>query len=115
MSLSKMGHSASQETREKMSEAAKRRGISAETREKMGLARRGRKVSPETRKKLSGENSSSAKLTLEQVREIREKCIKEAFYRGLQAKLAREYGVSKTIICDIVHNRVWKFSLTDTI
>ena len=52
----------------------------------------------------SGENSSNAKLTNEQARQIRE------LHRSgiMQVELAQRFGVCKQTICDIVRNKKYK-------
>ncbi|HPC92130.1 MAG TPA: NUMOD3 domain-containing DNA-binding protein [Myxococcota bacterium] len=63
----------------------------------------GRIFSPETIEKLSGENNSSAKLTWEQVREIR-----LLHSQGKSAySLAKIYPVSRVAIRCIVNRRTW--------
>ena len=52
-----------------------------------------------------GENQNTAKLTEEQVLEIRAKHVPKY---GANAQLAREYGVSKENIAAIVNRRTWK-------
>lgn len=58
-------------------------------------------------KKRSGrrEDHSQAKLTFDQVREIRQK------YRSMkisQRGLAKQYGVDQALICKIIQNKLWK-------
>ncbi len=53
---------------------------------------------------LKGERNPTSKLTLEQVREIRER-----YARGEnQRALGREFGVSKSLIGNIVRGEAWK-------
>jgi group I intron endonuclease len=84
---------------------------SAETRKRMSQAQTGKKFSDEHRQKLSevskilcsGEGNPAAKLTADQVREIRSlisiKTTKE---------LAAEYGVSVSSILQIKNRKTWK-------
>ena len=69
----------------------------------------GRKHSSETNKKMSavasGEKNHFAKLTWNQVKEIRKKYIP---IRGKQAELAQEYRLSSSCISNIVTNKIWK-------
>ena len=72
----------------------------------------GIKSSEETKKKISknhadfsGENSHVAKLTWEQVREIRRRYKEEKIF---QSQLALEYGVKQMQISRIILNKVWK-------
>lgn len=55
--------------------------------------------------RLTGESNPAAKLTWEQVREIR------TIYtgaRGQQSTLAKRYGVHRKTIVDIIDNKIWK-------
>jgi hypothetical protein len=54
-----------------------------------------------------GSQRKSAKLTLEQVQEIRRLYKRGSFEFGGYA-LARRYGVGHSTVWDIVHNRKWK-------
>ena len=54
-----------------------------------------------------GDNHPRSKLTVEKVREIREKYIPHSKKYGIKA-LAKEYGVSKSTIENVVYNQVWK-------
>jgi len=56
-------------------------------------------------KPIKGEKNSRSKLTIEQVIEIREKYKTGQFS---QRKLAKEYGISRSLICFIVNNKNWK-------
>jgi hypothetical protein len=52
-----------------------------------------------------GASAHNAKLTDDQVRVIRQR------WRSgevLQVVLAREYGISTTVICHIIHGHLWK-------
>jgi HNH endonuclease len=53
-----------------------------------------------------GEKCVTAKLTAEQVRYIRATCPKGR--TGRQLAMAREFGVSKAVICNIVNRKLWK-------
>lgn len=52
-----------------------------------------------------GETQNNAKLTDDQVRDIRSRVISRL---GDQVKLAREFGVSKTTIGYVLQRRIWK-------
>jgi hypothetical protein len=54
-----------------------------------------------------GEANSNARLTNEQVREIRKRWAAAERNWGLQSQMARDYGVSQATIGSIVHNRSW--------
>ena len=54
-----------------------------------------------------GDNHPRSKLTVEKVREIREKYIPRSKKYGIKA-LAKEYGVSRSTIENVVYNAVWK-------
>jgi hypothetical protein len=99
-------------TREKLSRAFKGKPLSAEHRRNVGLGLLGRPCSDKTRHLIqvaqvgksrpqtTGRLNGLAKLTEEQVLEIRKR---ELPYR----KLAQKFGVSKTTICDVVKRRSW--------
>ncbi len=55
-----------------------------------------------------GEDNPQRKLTEEQVRDIRRRYHQDPEKRGVRATLAREYGVSHTLITFIVQRRMWK-------
>ena len=117
------GKTFSEEHRQKMSESKMGekhylfgKHLSEETRQKMSEAQKGERhhcfgkhPSEETKQKMSeskkGEKSSSAKLTWEQINDIREK-----YKIGdcSQYKLAKEYNVSRSCIQSVVENRSWK-------
>lgn len=54
-----------------------------------------------------GDDHPRSKLTVEKVREIREKYIPRSKKFGIKA-LAEEYGVSRSTIENVVYNQVWK-------
>lgn len=54
-----------------------------------------------------GAAAHNAKLTDDQVRAIRQRW-REDHGWGLQVAFAKLYGVSPTVICHIVHGRLWK-------
>ena len=72
------------------------KSFSREHRAKMSIAHMG--IS-------SGENNPSAKLTLFDVKEIKEKYIP---YEYPASKLAKEYSISKSAIYSIINNKTWK-------
>lgn len=53
-----------------------------------------------------GENNVSCKLTEKQVLEIRRRYIPNS--RGLVPSIAKEYGVDRSIIYDIINRKTWK-------
>lgn len=92
------------------------RVCSPETRSKIGNANRGRKRTLESinkqKKSSSGENSSSAKLTMIQVNEIRE-YIKENLVNyknkaSLYIYLSKIYNISTNAISQIYHGKTYK-------
>lgn len=52
-----------------------------------------------------GEQNGRAKLTEQQVKEIRSRPI----YRGSQSKLAKEFEVSINLISRIINRKIWKY------
>ena len=105
------GRKASEETRRKMSESQKKRVYTDEEKlqiaEKMRSINIGRHRSDETKdllRKINQENPPSAKLTPDDVREIRRKNSE-----GVSVKdLAIEYHVSYACIYNIIHRHRWK-------
>jgi hypothetical protein len=59
----------------------------------------------------AGEPRNPRKLTEEQVLEIRERWAAESGRRGLQSQMAREYGIQKATMADIVHGRSFRHLL----
>jgi hypothetical protein len=57
-----------------------------------------------------GEHCHMAKLTNQQVREIRALWISRKGEKGLGRKLAKEYGVSAPIICWVVNRKTYKYA-----
>jgi group I intron endonuclease len=110
-----LGRTASEATKERQSLAIKALAGSHmvawtdERREKLAASKRGKKVSQETREKLSkihsGESSPSAKLNWEQVVEIRRMCADKSMSQRVAAKL---FGVSQSVIWNIVNLKTWK-------
>jgi group I intron endonuclease len=108
----------SEETKKKISEAILGeknhnfgKHLMEETKKKLSEANKGKLPSEETRKKMSenhadfsGENNHSAKLTYEIVSKIREEYKKNDCS---QVYLARKYGVEKSCVWSIVHNKSW--------
>lgn len=105
------GRKASEETRRKMSESQRKRVYTDEEKqqiaEKMRTINMGRHRSDETKdllRKINQENPPSAKLTPDDVREIRRKNSE-----GVSVKdLAIEYHVSSACIYNIIHRHRWK-------
>lgn len=98
----------SQESREKI--AAKLRGqvISPETRAKISAAHKARKeAGMPVGRRAGGEDNGQSKLTEDQVREIRRRCVLGSRTSGAGA-LAREFGVSQPVISAIVARKIWK-------
>lgn len=54
---------------------------------------------------VKGHQPYATKLTLEQVREIRDRA--EPYHHGLYTKLAKEYGISRVHISNIVKGKYW--------
>jgi group I intron endonuclease len=96
-----------QEVREKLSMARRGRKLSGETRANMSVAQRKVWASSELREKQAaaqlGENNSYAKLTADDVREIR----KLLAAGVLQKEIAKRFGVSKGAITDINRGKNW--------
>lgn len=103
--------------RKRQSVAARRRGISKAQQKKMQAALRERlkrkpraKTTDETRQRMSKSHrirlkeNGGAKLNVEQVREIRAKL--DAGQLGKD--LARQYGVSPSVISDIKNGKLWQ-------
>lgn len=106
------GGSHTEATRQKLKEAQLRvtnRSHTPETREKIRKGHLGLKFSEEHRKKISlnrrGEGNVFAKLTEEQVLAIRREYVP---VRGAQTRLGEKYGVSQSIIHEIVHRKIWR-------
>ena len=84
---------------------------SAETRRKMSAALKGHVVSAETRRKISektdavGEKNGNHKLSTQDVVDIK-LALRDPYY-GLNADLARRYGVGNAIISHIKNRRAW--------
>ncbi len=108
---------ATPETREKISQAGKGRVVSDQTRAKMSRSRKGRALSsghvehvrqallrPDSGL-LRGSSNPSAKLTEDQVREMRRKYREDG--RRMNS-LAHEYGVSCTVSQQIIRRKKWK-------
>ena len=112
MSLAHKGKRKSAEHRHKIGLAHKGRKASPKTRAKMRAARKGWKPSPELtaiqREKCKGEGNGRAKLTAEQVCEIRER-----YAQGdiSLPKLAKDYPVTFSAIHRIVVGKTWKHLL----
>ncbi|MDP3987308.1 MAG: NUMOD3 domain-containing DNA-binding protein [Nanoarchaeota archaeon] len=83
--------------------------LSEEHKRKISESRKGEKLSKETKRKISeankGERNHFAKLTWEQVREIRQKYIPRKY---TQVMLSEEYGVGRTTITYIIRNETWR-------
>jgi len=105
------GGSHTDATRAKLREAQLRvtnRSHTPETREKIRKGHLGIKFSDEHRKKISlarrGEGNIFAKLTEEQVLAIRREYVP---WVVTQSQLGKKYGVSSSIISEIVHRKIW--------
>lgn len=84
-----------EEAKRKISKHFSGRKLTKEHKKKIGLA---------SSKNQLGENNHISKLTTESVREIRRKYKPHKYS---QQRLAKEYGVSKTAIQQVVENRSW--------
>jgi len=104
------GRTASAETRAKMSASQKRRVWTAEAKQRHAehsrAANLGRKQSAETKERLrriNQQNPPSAKLTPDDVRNIRRR-----FAAGeKQVDLAKEYSTAPSYISNVIHGRRW--------
>ena len=94
--------------KKKISESLKGRMRSKETREKISKSLKGRKFSKEAKTKMSkaasGDKNPIAKLTWSDVREIRSKYVPHKY---TISTLAKEYDISRTTICKVIHNKAW--------
>lgn len=99
------GRPVSEETRRKMSEAQKGRSFTPEHRAAIGAAMRGRSLTDEHRQAigdgLRGRPTGRAKLTAEQVTEVRHRLADGE----TGSALAREFGVSDALISKIKHGK----------
>jgi len=107
------GRKYTQETLQKMSEAAKGRTITDRQRSLLRERNLGKKASIQTRQKMSdsqrmldrtGENGSGSKLTRVQAVEI----ISKLLLGHKQSELSEEYGISRGAIGHLWHGRTWK-------
>lgn len=103
------GHFTSEETKLKISYKHKGKIVSDETKLKMSMVKMGKPMPKETKDKLSvshkSEDSSKAKLTWEDVNQIRYKFLKE----NISIKdLTKEYDVSRWTIYNILKEKTWK-------
>ncbi len=100
------GKKHNEKAKEKMSEFHSGKTLTDEHKNKISEnhAFKGKKR-PEHSIKMSGENNPKAKLTLEQVRLIRDK-----YKQGdtSYSKLAKEYSLDKSTIADIINEKIWK-------
>jgi group I intron endonuclease len=105
------GKKHSKKAREKMSAAWEGRVITDEWRANLSKARKGRFVSEEERRKrhllMRGENNPIAKLTWEQVAEIREKYLNKEETKATVRSLCEEYGVKVGTMQDVLENKTW--------
>lgn len=108
------GKHPTEETRKKMSEAAKNRFVSVETRNKISSSNVGKHYkwgshTDATKMRISaaltGEKAPASKLTWQMVRKIREKYLTDNYS---YAELAKEYGVTKPTIGYIIRNITWR-------
>jgi len=98
----------SEETKNKISNTLMNHFVSDETKQKISESHTGKKLSTETKKKLSiankGENAASAKLTAQQVEQIREMCYSKKY---TQTQIAEMYSISQSTVSAIKHNKLW--------
>lgn len=114
LSEAQMGHTVSEEARQKMSDANRGRALSEEHRQKLSEVRMGHTVSEETRQKMSrakklrdamrGERCPSAKLSEQDVRDIKALLVEGVL---LQGEIAARYGVHRTTIVHINCGDTW--------
>lgn len=97
------------EYREKMLNAHRGKKLSDEQKALLRSVNVGRKATDETKLKMSmkrrGEDNGRAKLTADQVLEMRARTANGEDYKDLAA----EYGVSKTTASSIINRRTWKY------
>lgn len=111
----KCGHAHSDETKRKLSIANKginssQYGKPRSKKIKKEISIASKKCWKENRDKMMstrtrGENHSNSKLTLNKIKEIKSKYVP---YKYSCHKLAKEYNVSATTICNIINNKIWK-------
>lgn len=106
---SRLGTKHSEETKQKLCIARRKRIITDETKRRIGVANSGRKISDEHKAKLSqayrGEGSNSAKLTENNVKQIRSMIQAGYKYR----EIAAQFGVNLVTISDIKRRKSWKY------
>lgn len=108
------GRSHSKETKDKLAQLKKGNTIwlgkthTEESKKKIGAASKGRKHSEESLAKISaaskGVNNPRCKLTEQQVSEIKSKYVKHVY---TSVMLAKEYGVSSSLIRTIIRGQAW--------
>lgn len=80
------------------------RVVSEATRQKQREKATGRKHTEETLKAISGDNNHRAKLTFDEVKEIRHKF---NFLRHTLVMLSKDYGISSRTIARVIYNQDW--------
>lgn len=101
--VNKSKYECTEETRDKLSAAGKRRVASEETRKKISIAQHDPIVMEKTLLANRGEANHQCKLTKEQVLEIRS--LSTAGYSGKE--LSKTYGVGTTQISRIIRRTIW--------
>lgn len=102
------GYGHSEDAIKKISDAVKAQYSKQENREKTSIATKAGMARAEIRQKISGENSSSAKLTADQVREMRRLWLQGGVTMD---KLAARFGVASSNVSRIVNWQAWKFTV----
>jgi len=109
MSKFQKGKIKSEEHKRKISLSEKGKIVLAETRQKISTANTGKKCTEEHKQKnrvaLSGDKSNSAKLTWNQINNIKNNY---SIFNISQKELASWYGMSQGAIYNIISNKSWK-------
>ncbi|MFH1183921.1 MAG: NUMOD3 domain-containing DNA-binding protein [Chloroflexota bacterium] len=115
MSAAQKGKVHTEEAKRKMSEASRGKVHSAETRQKLSAALTGKVIPLETKQKMSmaqrGKNGSGAKLTEQDVREIKTLLQESGLRYG---EIAARYGVEQSTIGRIKRGCAWSHINNET-
>jgi group I intron endonuclease len=104
ISISLTGHIMSEHTRQQISIANTGRHHTEESKRKISETTTGRKYSKERRLSMTGEGNGYAKLTLDNVKCIRNKYNEENYSL---ITLSKEFNVSERTIAHIIYNQTW--------